>query len=286
MNPNRFFSLLVLSLLLVPFPVLGEEPPAGDSVAPPFPRAPVGIFSVNYLKEGFNDAIYLAVSPARWERPQWMAFLGVAAGTGGLFFIDSRIEEDLQAHRRTFTHDFAQTIQGFGAQYAFATLGLFYVGGVALNDGRAYGVAADGLEASLLAGGITEAFKISIGRDRPFDLHGSRNFLPFRLSNLNGTHNSFPSGHATEAFAVASVIATRYDSLWIQSGAYGLAGLVGLARLEENVHFASDVFAGAAIGTWVGRTLVLRHLRESGGESSLIILPLASPAGLLVQLKF
>jgi membrane-associated phospholipid phosphatase len=45
--------------------------------------------------------------------------------------------------------------------------------------------------------------------------------------------------------------------------AYTTAGCIGLARLYQNVHWASDLPLGAAIGTWSGLTVVARaHARE------------------------
>ena len=66
------------------------------------------------------------------------------------------------------------------------------------------------------------------------------------------------SGDTTleEAFALATVIAEHYHSIWIDLGAYGVASMVGFARLDLNYHWASDVLAGAAIGTFVGHVVV------------------------------
>src|SRR5262249_31293111 len=77
---------------------------------------------------------------------------------------------------------------------------------------------------------------------------------------------SFPSGHATGAFAFASVIASHYDSIWVDVTSYGIAGLVGAARIEQDAHWTSDVVAGALIGGLIGHHLVEfnRKLRESG----------------------
>jgi len=60
---------------------------------------------------------------------------------------------------------------------------------------------------------------------------------------------SFPSGHATTAFALATLLA-----LWYPRGAIGflgLAGVVGFTRVFLGAHFPSDVLAGAALGTTV-----------------------------------
>ncbi len=69
----------------------------------------------------------------------------------------------------------------------------------------------------------------------------------------------FPSGHASAAFAFATVMANadrenRY--LW-----YGLAGMVGWSRVEVGAHHVWDVVAGAALGSYIGS----RSLHSDGG---------------------
>ncbi|HXN75058.1 MAG TPA: phosphatase PAP2 family protein, partial [Gemmatimonadaceae bacterium] len=80
----------------------------------------------------------------------------------------------------------------------------------------------------------------------------------------NGPFVSFPSGHAAASFAMASVLTGELD-LWrpgigrfVGPIAYTGAGLVGLARMYQNVHWASDLPLAAAIGTWSGLTIVAR----------------------------
>jgi len=41
--------------------------------------------------------------------------------------------------------------------------------------------------------------------------------------------------------------------------AYGLAGVVGLSRLNAQAHFPSDIFFGAALGYSVSHFAVLRR---------------------------
>lgn len=52
------------------------------------------------------------------------------------------------------------------------------------------------------------------------------------------------------------MIAEHYDSIWSKAASYGLASMVGYARLNNNYHWASDELAGAAIGTLVGHVVV------------------------------
>ena len=64
-----------------------------------------------------------------------------------------------------------------------------------------------------------------------------------------GIHTSFPSAHTSNIFTTATVFATLYhDHRWVPPVAYGLATLVGLSRIYDNAHWASDVMTGAAIG--------------------------------------
>lgn len=71
--------------------------------------------------------------------------------------------------------------------------------------------------------------------------------------------SSFPSGHATGAFAVATVIAQRYKSRrWVPFAAYGVATAISLSRISTKNHFPSDVFVGATLGFAIARFDVLR----------------------------
>ena len=59
-----------------------------------------------------------------------------------------------------------------------------------------------------------------------------------------------------QAFAVASVKAEHYDSPLVKMGSYGVASMVGYARMERKAHWASDVLAAALIGKFIGREIV------------------------------
>ena len=126
----------------------------------------------------------------------------------------------------------------------------------------------------------TSAIKGVVGRRRPNTGLGPHSFSPFQ-----GDY-SFPSGHATGAFAFASVIATHYDSPWVDATAYGIAGLVGLARIQLNAHWASDVVAGGLIGGVIGHHLV--YFNERWRERHSAFAPIISTDGqqLLLSWKY
>jgi membrane-associated phospholipid phosphatase len=89
---------------------------------------------------------------------------------------------------------------------------------------------------------MTLAFKYGVGRERPDGAN---------------TH-SFVSGHSSQSFAMATVIAHHYPKARIP--AYAVASFVAVSRLVQNKHWVSDTVAGAAVGVIVARTVV----REDG----------------------
>ena len=108
--------------------------------------------------------------------------------------------------------------------------------------------------ASFIAAGlITPSLKFIVGRERP-----STTTATFRFKPFSGNY-SFPSGHATQAFAVATAVAENYPIWWVEGLAYGSATLIGYARIEQNAHYASDVVGGALIGWSVAHAIVRRH---------------------------
>ncbi len=198
-----------------------------------------------------EDTRYVLTAPLRWEKRNWLRFSAGTLGVGMVALLDRPVRDGMQRNRNDTTDQIARIFEPFGAQYSFGILGGFYLAGAALDDSDAKAVARDGIAASLIAGGIiTPVLKVAAGRSRPAENQGTYKFDPF------SGHHSFPSGHTTQAFAVASVVAAHHEPLWVTITAYGIAGLVGFARIDHNAHFASDVAAGASIGTLVGRAVV------------------------------
>jgi len=75
--------------------------------------------------------------------------------------------------------------------------------------------------------------------------------------------SSFPSGHSTQTWAVATVIAHEYkDRPAVQIAAYGVATAVSVARFTGHKHYLSDVVAGSALGFGIGRYVYRAHHRD------------------------
>jgi membrane-associated phospholipid phosphatase len=120
-----------------------------------------------------------------------------------------------------------------------------------------------GTEAALLGSGVTGVLKGLLGRARPY-VSVDTNPRDFRLLKGFSSSNrqSFPSGHTTTAFAVASAVTSEVQRQWpkytwyVGPVLYGGATLVGLSRMYHNQHWASDVALGAGVGTFSGIKVV------------------------------
>ena len=215
----------------------------------------------DYPRLWWDDAGSILTAPARWDSQDWLCFSAdSAAVVGTAALLDRSLRDWTQRHTRSSWEKTVNHFETLGSTGSFVVIGGFYLEGLVRNDPQAENTAGDALSASIVAAGIiTPLLKEATGRSRPVAHQGLHHFKPFSGAA------SFPSGHVTQAFAVASVVAAHYDSVWVDGLAYAAAGLVGLARMDHNAHFASDVLAGAMIGTVVGRTSVRMGDEERKG---------------------
>ncbi|MCB1044657.1 MAG: phosphatase PAP2 family protein [Acidobacteria bacterium] len=207
----------------------------------------------------WQDSKEVFSTPLRWNRRNWQEMGYLIASFAAVNQFDDQVTQFARNHNNSAINTVSIEFAKFGEEYSFATLAAFYLAGKVFRDEKPVNVAKDGLIASLLAAGIvTPLIKEASGRVRPRDewagLPADVNFQPF-----SGNH-SFPSGHTTQAFAVASVISEHYPNVWARSISFGLASLVGLSRVQGDAHYASDVAAGAAIGFFIGRKVVRINL--------------------------
>jgi membrane-associated phospholipid phosphatase len=220
----------------------------------------------------FEDIKFTATAPARWQADDWkdVGWASLAVVTTAIA-IDAPLRDEMRRQPRG--NSFMLQIERLGAEYSLGVVGGFFLAGSLAGNDTALRVAQDGLSASIIASGlITPALKIATGRSRPYEDAGTYNFQGLGANKLN---SSFPSGHTTEAFALAAVIASHYEETWVKSSAYAAASLVGLARTYHDAHFASDVLAGALIGNWVGQSVVAHNQPHRNG--ALVLLPELSP---------
>lgn len=146
-----------------------------------------------------------------------------------------------------------------------------YALGRADGQRRLQSLGLHSVESILLADVLGGSIKLVAGRARPYvDIDNPADFQLFRGFS-DDKYRSFPSGHTINAFAFASTV-TRETQFWWPHGAwyvgtvfYGGAALMGVSRIYNNAHWASDVMGGAAIGTLIG-TKVVKYTHSHPGN--------------------
>jgi len=130
--------------------------------------------------------------------------------------------------------------------------GAFYLWGTLTKSEGIKNVALLAPEAYVVNGILVLGIKEVVGRSRPVSVrnYDSAHFRPF------SGQASFPSGHTSTAFAVATVVSGQCQSPWVSAVGYGLASAVGAGRVIQNQHWTSDVLAGAILGYGSGKLVL------------------------------
>jgi membrane-associated phospholipid phosphatase len=250
-----------------PTPIRLSSDADAPSGAPPAPRSgPESPISFDYLELLWDDTKEVVTEPARWDRDDWRNFGLISGGLiVSMAVLDKPIRDAAQKHRSSSSDNFFKNIEKFGTkQYGLPVLLGFYGYGAIADNYDAKATALDGFSASVLSALVTSTIKGVVGRARPNTGLGPHYFAP-----LSG-NTSFPSGHATGAFAFASSIAGHYDDVWVATTAYTIASLVGIARIHLDAHWASDVVAGGLIGGLIGHHLVEFNRQWRDSRSPLV----------------
>lgn len=268
MRTKQLQVFAVLALILgVPAAGRAQEstpPPAGPSQTP-------GDVHATPTHTGFA-----ALAHSTWDdfkafprRKSTWVILGVGAGMAALAHpADDNVNARLVGSKAVSRFWAPGKFVGAAYTQAAVSVGLYTIGRYAVPP------AADGsrtnkwshmgfdlLRAQIVSQAFVQGAKYAIRRDRP-----------------TGECCSFPSGHATTAFAAASVV-ERHFGYRMSVPTLLVATYVATSRLHDNRHFLSDVIFGAALGTVTGWTVVGRH-----GRSSYALKPVPVPGGVALEL--
>ena len=216
--------------------VQGAGEPAAQEPAPSQEPAPK------------DDRRTLRRLPLNWVRGFYVVFdrdsvapllVGGIASAGVL-----PLDDDVRHAVANPASGFGKTLEtAGGTPSAILVAGLFTAGRLVENE-RFRAMSYDLAEAAVVNGVYTQVLKLAVRRERP---DGSNN-------------QSFPSGHSSNAFVLATVVERHYG--WkVGLPAYVLAAAVGYSRIVRDKHYLSDVLAGATLGVIVGHAVV----RGNGG---------------------
>ena len=207
-------------------------------------------------------------SHGRFFTGQDAALAGLfAVGTIAMFPLDRTIAANMKTsslQNNAFVHHTADAFRVTAVPgSAVIGAGLYAIGRVT-NSSRVADLGLHGTEALLVGQAFGSLIKGTVGRARPYQVADSNahDFEFLRGFRKGNDYSSLPSGHTIAAFAAAAAVTAETSKWWPHSGAYigtfmyGGAAMVGLERLYNDKHWASDVILAAGIGTFSGLKVV------------------------------
>jgi membrane-associated phospholipid phosphatase len=215
-------------------------------------------------------------APLRWDVRDWAYFGGAVAAVAAAHHYDSQV-------RTHFIKQGAQPIGGSSYDLQDAVPTIAAVGGTWLyanliDSSSGHHEAWQMVEAGGLAGVTSFALKFAAGRQRPNQTSDPNKW--------RAGGSSFPSLHASAAFAVGAVLAEsgNDDYRWIRRflGYGAVAGFTAFERLKHNAHWLSDDVAGAALGGATAHFVLTRDAarNEEMNRSAFSVVPL--PGGVML----
>ena len=161
---------------------------------------------------------------------------------------------------------------GEGMPSIFLSLGMITYG-VVKHDHRSISTASQVFQATLAMGITTQILKRMTGRESPFvATKAGGAWSPFpnlKTYQQNVPHfDAFPSGHMGTMMSTTVIIAANYpEKKWIKPVGYSLMGLVGLAMVNNGVHWASDYPLAIGMGYVFGHaTVKMNRLMKDLGK--------------------
>jgi len=190
-------------------------------------------------------------TPFRNTTLYWNA--AVLTGTGVLIAND----ESVAAQVNPAWHQTSTNVANACTYGTAAAAGGIYLTGLFTHDKHAQRTGIRSAEAAIDSFILYGSMKLIFNRQRPYMGTGEGKFFAGNFSS-----GSFPSGHSTMAWTLASVVAHEYPKWPVQLAMYGMATAVATTRVTGGQHFPSDVFFGSTLGFLVGRYVANKDKRD------------------------
>jgi hypothetical protein len=204
----------------------------------------------------------------RGTKQDWHRFAGLVGGTVVLSFVDKPLQRGIMKATDSSRNikkvsDYVTSFGGVYEGYTLVALGAY---GFIFKNEKVKTTTLLATQSYITAGLIETVLKELTKRERPYYVAPGETEAKGRFHgpfyHAGQEFKSFPSGHTTAAFAAATVYAMEYKkSIIVPIVSYTAASLVGLSRITENKHWATDVVLGATLGYLCGRQVVNNYHR-------------------------
>jgi hypothetical protein len=270
-------------------PQAQEQPPAQKQQLPPEPQQQLPMQQCSLSAPGrcamgiAKDQRNIFTSPFRLRRKDLVWLVPLAGATSAAFLFDRSALEHVSTDPSR-VNDFRLASNITGIYVPVAAAGGALLTGTLGHDEHLRETGMLAMTAMIDTQLLATFIKFGADRARPSATGLTSSSGAFWPNGHSSSADSFPSGHAANAFAVAHVIADEYPSWKVKLAVYGLAAATGFERVAGREHFPSDVLVGGAIGYLVGGYVFNHHSTRS--KNHIAIAPMVGHGGAGVSLQF
>jgi len=213
------------------------------------------------------DVEAYVAAPLHWNQKDWFYLAGSLAAIGAAHHYDEQVRTHFTTGRyagnlgATSSHDLQDALPGaaaIAATWFYASL---------TQDSNGHRETGEMVESAVLGSASAFLLHLAVGRMRPDDTSDPNRWF--------SGGSSFPSIHATAAFAIGTVLAEsgNDDVRWIRRVlGYGIGAVTAYERLKHNDHWLSDTVAGAALGIATAHFVMNRH-QPANSSTSFMVMP-------------
>ena len=239
----------------------------------------------DYFKGFLADTAHIVTSPLRYNSSDWMKVAVVLGTTGILLAVDEDAQDFFQRNKSSTTDKISDWFEPLGrADIQAPVLGGLYLVGAFLDNDKLKRVSLLSLETFGITALLTTGVKRLSGRRRPLS---DKQEFAWRGPSFSSKNTSFPSGHTSSMFAIATTISLEFpEEPLVSILAYTTAGLTSFARLNDNEHWVSDAFFGACLGYFISKTVMKLHSDNKGHHFTIYPNVNRQTAGLTFNLRY
>lgn len=228
-----------------------------------------------YIPSLFSNFERQVTAPFKFTARDWI-ITGAAVGlTATLLHFDNDIDKwaRVQKQEHGWVNKSSPVITQFGTTYGTVTVASIGLLSAVFKKQKGVQTSLLATQALITSAAWVQLIKHFTGREDPSasyvysKMPGGKWWGPFAQYDQDlpvyksvSSFDAFPSGHTAAAFSIATVFASQYsDTKAIPVISYTMATLVGISRLTEHQHWASDIFVGGLLGYVCGKQVVSHY---------------------------
>jgi len=188
------------------------------------------------------DSAATGAQARQWHSIRWYEPVVLLSGLALTSALDETVANHFRNHRSQTGDDIANAWAKVGTVGVGVVTAGVLAGGLISHNDKVTHAGLRLLFSAGLAAAAVEGMKTAIGRERPFENTNAFDFDPSKFDS------SFPGGHASLAFAMATSLSDDIGRPWATVALFGVATGVAVSRIYQQEHWVTDCVGGAALG--------------------------------------